>query len=363
MGAHFTALVAWLLLSTGAAQAQEYLREEIRIPMPAAGRAGLEALFVKPNLPGRLPLVLINHGSPRKPEDRQGMTPLAFVPHAMEFARRGFAVAIVMRRGYGDSGGGYAESSGPCANADYFASANAAVADARAALAHLTKRPDIDATKVLSVGQSAGGFTTVALTGEPPAGLVAAINFAGGRGSLKDDEVCNPNGLVNAFAAFGKRSRVPMLWVYTENDHFFGPALAQRFHEAFSRGGGKVEFIKAPAFGRDGHSLFAEGIPLWLPYVDGFLKKQNLVLRETPLPLPPRPNIAPPKQLSEAGRKAFEDFLTRPPHRAFAMSPKGAYGWQSGRRTVQDASKMALERCLKHGTDCNVVVIDDKPAP
>jgi dienelactone hydrolase len=291
------------------------------------------------------------------------MTPLTYLPQAMEFARRGFAVAIVMRRGYGSSGGPYAESSGACNNADYLASASNSVADLRAALMHLVKRADVDPAKILAVGQSAGGFSTVALAAQAPAGLVAAISFAGGRGSPKDNEVCSPDRLVGAFAAFGQRSRVPMLWVYTDNDHFFGPALVQRFHDAFTKGGGKVEFVKAPAFGRDGHALFADGISLWLPYVDEFLKKQKLVLRDAPLPLPPPPDIAPPAQLSAAGRKSFEEFLMKPPHRAFAVSPKGAYGWQSGRRTIEEASRTAIERCTKFGNDCAVVVVDDKPAP
>jgi hypothetical protein len=69
---------------------------------------------------------------------------------------------------------------------------------------------------------------SVALTAQAPSGLVAAISFAGGRGSRDDDDVCNPDGLVQAFATFGKTSRVPMLWVYATNDLFFGPDLARR---------------------------------------------------------------------------------------------------------------------------------------
>lgn len=50
----------------------------------------------------------------------------------------------------------------------------------------------------------------------------------GGRGSRDDHEVCNEDGLVQAFASFGKTSRVPMLWVYATNDSYFGPDLARR---------------------------------------------------------------------------------------------------------------------------------------
>ena len=45
-----------------------------------------------------------------------------------------------------------------------------------------------------------------------------------------------------------------------------------------SAGGGKVEFVAAPAYGEDGHLLFsASGIALWTPYVEEFLKAHDKV--------------------------------------------------------------------------------------
>ncbi len=55
------------------------------------------------------------------PRRATGMTPNGFHAQAIEFARRGFAAVVLMRRGYGDSGGSYAESSGPCARRNYLA--------------------------------------------------------------------------------------------------------------------------------------------------------------------------------------------------------------------------------------------------
>jgi dienelactone hydrolase len=346
------------------AVAAGFVREDLRIAMPAAGPRGLEALLVRADEPGRHPLVLINHGSPRDPSERPEMTPLAFLPQAIEFARRGWAAAIVMRRGFGDSGGGFAEGSGPCQDPNYLHSASEAAADLNAAIGFLAKRSDIDAARILSVGVSAGGFATVALTAEPPAGLVAGVSFAGGRGSDKPDSVCRDDKLIAAFGAFGKRSRLPMLWVYAENDHFFGPALAQKFREAFTGAGGKVAFVKAAPFGDDGHHLFSTaGTPQWAPMVDDFLKAQNLVLRSSPLPPPQPPNIPIPRQLSANGRKAFEEFLTGAPHKAFAMSPTGAYGRRFGRRTIEAAKSGALANCPRTPNDCRVIVVDDTAVP
>ena len=265
------------------AAAEPFLQEELRIPFTLAGPRGLEALLVRPNEPGRYPLALIAHGSPRSVESHPKMTPSAMLPQAIEFARRGWAAVVVMRRGYGDSGGDWTDSYGPCANPDFVAAGKAGAADLKASIDFLVSRPDIDPSRVISVGVSAGGFATVALTADPPPELVAAISFAGGRGSIHNDEVCHPERLVEAFRLFGKRSRIPMLWVYAENDHFFGPALAHQLKDAFTEGGGNVEFIAAPAFGRDGHYLFSmAGIPMWSGFVDTFLGQHDLKLRATP---------------------------------------------------------------------------------
>ena len=319
----------------------------------------LEALFVRPNEPGRYPLVALAHGSPRSAADRPNMTPLAMLPQALEFARRGWAVVIVMRRGYGGSDGGWAESYGSCDNANYTAAGAAGAADLKTALEFVSHRPDVDPSRMMAVGVSAGGFATVALTADPPPGLVATISFAGGRGSLEADQVCRPDRLIDAFHTFGKTSRIPMLWVYAENDHFFGPALAQQFKTAFVGGGGNVDFIAAPAFGNDGHGLFSPpGIPQWTPYVESFLRQQKLTMRATPLPLP-QPTIAAPKALGTNGQKAFATFLTEAPHKAFALSPDGYFGWQSGQRTIDAARASALKFCQKNAGNCRVMFIDD----
>ena len=209
------------------------VEEELRIADPQARPNGLEALLVRPRGDGRFPLALINDGSPRSAAERPNMTPWAMLPQAREFARRGWAAVVVMRRGYGGSGGGWAESYGGCAHPNYVAAGAAAAADLKAAAAALAQRPDIDPARTISVGVSAGGFATVALTADPQPGLAAAISFAGGRGSLEADEVCQQDKLVESFRAFGSRSRVPMLWVYAENDHFFGPELAQKTSRGF----------------------------------------------------------------------------------------------------------------------------------
>jgi dienelactone hydrolase len=274
------ALQVFALSSSG----QDLAEQALRIPAPGAGKKGLEAVMVRPNDPGPHPLALINHGAPRAGSDRRNMTPSDMLPQAREFARRGWTTVVLMRRGYGDSGGDYAEDAHSCGRSpDYYGSGVQSANDLRAAIAYLSKLPEVDPTRVISVGRSAGGFATVALTAKPPAGLVAAISFAGGRGSPAEDQVCNQADLIDAFRRFGKTSRIPMLWVYAENDHFFSPQIAAEFYKAFTAAGGRAQFVSAGPFGSDGHRLFSlTGIPIWTSMVDAFLQNQNLILLRPP---------------------------------------------------------------------------------
>jgi dienelactone hydrolase len=341
----FTLFIA--VVASSLAHAQDLVEQELRIPMKEAGKKGLEAVIVRPNEPGPHPLAVLTHGTPREADQRPGMSPLAFTPQAREFARRGWFTVVVMRRGHGDSGGGFSEDAHPCSSrADYYDTGKESAKDLRAAIAYFSSQPDVDASKIIAAGVSAGGFATVALTADPPPGLVAGISFAGGRGSRKPDEVCNPDQLILAFSEFGEKSRIPMLWVYSENDHFFGPQIAAEFYRAFKQAGGNAKFIAAQPFRRDGHGLFSlAGIPIWTPMVDDFLASQHLTLRTSLLPLPTPPDVVPPSDLSAGGREEFRAFLTMPQYKAFAVSPTGHYGYVFGRRSEKEASKLALEHC------------------
>jgi dienelactone hydrolase len=282
-------LLLFLLLALALTlSAQNLIEKELRIPAPGTGKKGLEALMVRPNEPEPHPLALINHGAPREGRNRSKMSPAEMLPQAREFARRGWTTVVVMRRGYGDSGGDFAEDARACSrNPNFYRSGMESAKDLRAAIEYLSTRPEVDPARIISVGRSAGGFATVALTADPPPGLLAAISFAGGRGSPGPDQVCNASDLIDAFRDFGKKSRVPMLWVYLQNDHFFSPQLAANFYRVFTAAGGKVQFVRANPFGTDGHALFSlAGTSLWTPMVDDFLQNQHLVLRKTLLDLP-----------------------------------------------------------------------------
>ena len=289
------------------------------------------------------------------------MSPYGSYRQALEFARRGFASLVVMRRGYGDSDGQYAENSGPCSQRDYLRSALQSARDLRAAADAMNGRADVSTDGMIAVGISAGGFAALALSANAPKGLAAVINFAGGRGSRADNEVCDEDALVRAFATLGRTSRIPTLWIYAQNDKYFGPELARRMHAGFTEAGGKAKLIDVPPFGEDGHSLYSRGIVLWTPMIDSFLREQNLGARDVAA-APAPPSLSPPPQLRDKGRAGFADYLAASPHRAFAVSPKGAFSYRSGRRSAREAAEAALAACAEYGPDCAVYAVDDQLA-
>jgi dienelactone hydrolase len=119
-------------------------------------------------------------------------------------------------------------------------------------------------------------------------------DFAGGRGSQADHDVCNPDDLIHAYKEFGKHSRVPMLWMYAENDKFFWPELAQKFDAAFRSEGGNDQFVLAAPNGDEGHHLFSHP-SAWSDTADAFLTAHSLNPLPQPLPEIQPPNVpAPP---------------------------------------------------------------------
>lgn len=354
--------IALALAATRPAAAQDYTREELRIPMAAAGPRGLEALLIRPAGAQAWPLALISHGSPPDPNERPKMSPYGMYRQAVEFARRGFAALVVMRRGYGDSGGGYVETT--CCDAGlYSRSFQATSADLGAAIAAMKGRAGVTTQGMIAVGASAGGLASVALAADPPPGLAAVINFAGGRRWRKPDgkdvrPADSEDALVSAFRMLGSRARTPMLWIYAANDSYFAPDLVGRMHDAFTSAGGSAQLINLPAFGDDGHLLFSRGIPAWTPLVDDFLRARNLGRRNL-LPPPTLAAVPLPPRLSEKGRAGFADYLAAGPHKAFAVSPNGAFGFRSGTRSAAEAQERALEGCGKHAPDCAIYAVDD----
>jgi dienelactone hydrolase len=364
----FLALLLIASMAVGCRRAQKptLVVTELRIPTKDSDYRGLEAVMVRPDDNAPHPLALMTHGTWGGAVERSQSTPLRFIPQGREFARRGWTVVIVMRRGFGDSGGIYMEDAEECSlspNPGW--STQQAAKDLREAATYLATRPEVDGSRMIGIGLSTGGLAMLGLSADPPPGLKAVINFAGGRGSDGKDHVCNPDALIRTFGDLGKRSKIPTLWVYAANDHSFGPQLAQQLYQAFADNGGTARFIATGPFGADGHELFSlQGAPIWTALVDEFLISQDLVLRDMLLRDPP-PEVDSPAHLGRDGRKQFEAYLLNAPHKAFAASRSGAFGFSYGQRTIAAAGAKAIANCNKFTSGdipCEIAVIDDERA-
>ena len=281
---HVLAAVCAVCFSSGTSSAQVTdrpgLREEIwalQTPWPVL------AWVVRPLTTRARSLVIMNHGISLDPKERTFFPPIEYRDAAHWFANRGYMVVSPIR--YGGTGIEDAERGlfplfgaavGKCDDPNFrrpglhIAQLNQWVID------YFVAENMIEPKDIVIVGQSGGGWGSIALSSQNPPSVRAMITFAAGRGGRVDGKPnnnCAPDKLVEAAAEFGRTSRIPMLWIYSQNDTYFGPELAQRMHKAFTAAGGKADLKILPSFGSDGHFMIdaADAIPLWAPLVTRFL--------------------------------------------------------------------------------------------
>jgi dienelactone hydrolase len=277
----------------------------------------------------------------------------------MAFARHGYGVAVVMRRGYGRSGGAFVDQSGPCSNKEYVRSTRDIAEEILAALGRLEQESWVDSKRVVLLGHSAGGIATVEAGARNPPGVLAVISFAGGRGSDGAEHVCRPDRLVSAYKTFGKGARIPNEWIFSRNDRYFDSSLASQMREAYASSGAPVDLVIAPPFGNDGHALALSPTPaVWWPHVEPFLRKVGL---PADLVHPAsRPTLLAPPTLESAGQRAFEAYVASDGfEKAFAVGGVH-WGWSAGKRAQTEAAQAAIEQCRKQAATCSLYAIGNE---
>ena len=317
----------------------------------------------RPQGPGPFPLVVMNHG--RKSSTRAQDPRQRYEPIARFFIRKGFAVAVPQRLGYGVSASaGDPEHLTSCENPRYQPAGDAAAVQVLAVVAHMRKEADIDPNRLVIMGDSVGGFTTVATAATKPDGLVAAINIAGGNGGnpVTPGNPCKAHLLESTFAAWGKTATAPMLWMYSENDQYFNPKNARAWFDAFTKAGAKAEFKLMPPFGDDGHALLVRANDLWQPVVDEFLARHGFT---TPGVMG-KPAVtglgkaldaaAVPLISSKRRDEGYLRYLAAKSPKAFALGSGGIFGGAWG----DDAMSNALGLCQRRtGLPCKLYAVDN----
>ncbi|MCJ0761744.1 dienelactone hydrolase family protein [Variovorax terrae] len=370
MWTRLVGLAAVLMLAGACAVAQEVA------PDPALGESiefvrsnrvfqvMLETTIFKPQGAGPFPVVVINHG---KDSGNNRLQPRArYLPAVREFLQRGYAVVVPMREGFSKSGG-----SAVGEGCNIAGNGEAQADDVRAVVSWLIRQPWADATRMVMMGQSHGGLTTLAYAQSPDPGFKLFVNFAGG---LKFTAGCQWElALQDAYAAYGAKTRVPSLWFYGANDGYFPPPVIRPAFDAYVAAGGKAELVAYGPFGVDAHHMFGAyaGLPIWWKRVEDKLSAAGLptAVVQPQFARGHRPDQPPASgyaalddagrvpHLSEGGREAYRGFLLKPAPRAFALAPGGVFGWASG---GDDPMGRALANCNRRNQiACRLYAVDN----
>jgi dienelactone hydrolase len=341
------------------AAAQEPLREEpgfLRIKI--AGRdVRLETLVVRPEAAaGRLPLALITHGKSASSISMGDLRAANYATVARDLARRGWLAAVVMRRGFGQSDGPFPESSS-CDKPDLTQRFDADADELEGALRSLKERADVDAQRVIAIGESAGGGAVMALAQRKPAGLRGVVNIAGGL----NIENCMEKGrdaLVATLKLWQVAGAAPQLWVYAKNDELFPPALVDRMRTAALDGGGNVRFVELPEIKPRGHMIFrnSQARYVWLREMDASLRAWNL-----PTWAPERARASYARLGLTTRADTFERYFAAPGEKALAYSrAKKHFRYWFGADSLGAAREGALKECAKAATDCVIAFENDR---
>lgn len=263
------------------------LREAVHsVPVADTG-ASIVVTSFRPRGNGPFPWIVLSHGTAVTREANLSIGRNRNLPVVSEWVRRGYAVLVPIRRGYGASAGSngkLADSYGSCDRPDFFRAGEAAALDLLATVKWAKAQKDIDPKRWLLVGQSAGGFASIYTASKRPQGLMAVLAFSSGRGGNPDTrpgEPCASAELADLFAAIAPKLTVPVLWFYAGNDEYIGPRVQKLWFDSFRKAGGKGElFVAAPFPERRGHGVFPspKGIPIWTREVEKFFRAQNIAL-------------------------------------------------------------------------------------
>lgn len=234
-------------------------------------------LYTPTKAAGSHPLVILSHGSDADAANRRKFSPRGYANPARYFLNRGFAVLYFLRPSYGESEGPYLEVNRSCQNADYRPGFEAMADTVISAYDFAQTLPGIDLQRIIFAGHSAGGTASIAAAARNVKGVVAYINFAGGKGGSETTPYapCSPEVVSRLFADYAARTALPALWVYAPNDLYFGGDVAPSWHKATLAAGGKARLFMTPPAktDRDGHHVVQRDMNLWIPTVDAFLKE------------------------------------------------------------------------------------------
>ena len=271
--------------SDGSEHIDASLREEVHSVSVFAVDAKIVVTTYRPRAWGPFPWIVMSHGTAPTPEANRTIGRYRSLNPIREWVRRGYAVIVPVRRGYGASGGAkFGDSYGTCSTPDFRRAGEGAALDLLATIEWARTQSDLDQERWLLVGQSAGGFASIYTASKRPDGLVAVLAFAPGRGGRPDThpgQPCAPEPVARLFASIAPSITVPVLWFYAENDAYIGPVAAKLWFDSFRAAGGRGHFVMLPPFPENrGHGVYpsSAGTPLWTAAVATFFKAHQITV-------------------------------------------------------------------------------------
>jgi len=285
--AHCVLAVLVVVAATTAA-AREDRAESVRIAVDVSGVSSMLTGVFLPDGDGPFPVLLYSHGRSGTPSERSDTRIPDVRSHVRYWLGKGFAVVTPIRPGYGDTGGADREDAGVVLDMfgncwgfpTYDRAAAAAASAVLATLKWVRDQPWADRNRIVLAGASMGGLASIATAAENPPGVVAYINFSGGtggNGTRAPEHSCGSDAMESLMRTLGRANRVPGLWLYAENDRFWGATRPVAWYRAFVEHAEVTQFVMTgPVPNSDGHQLLARGGRLWTEPVDSFLAKHGL---------------------------------------------------------------------------------------
>lgn len=244
------------IIATATLPAQPIWRQ-IWIPEQWEGQTlRLEATLYRTRLPGRQPLVILNHGA-ASPETLKNTH--HYQAQSRFFLTRGYNVVVPMRKGRGRSGGPLGTG------------IDGAVSDVDAVVNAMRAEPWVDPKRIIAAGVSRGGLLSIIYAARHPDKVAGVINFSGAFGPYQES--------LRAFVVAAKTAHVPELWLYDKNDNYVPLSEGQKLFAAFRANGGSGDFVTfgtisgmPPGATGEGHTLF-EHVGMWKAAVAAYLRR------------------------------------------------------------------------------------------
>ncbi|MEM5318177.1 CocE/NonD family hydrolase [Paraburkholderia sp. JHI869] len=339
------------------------LNEQIlRVPVQASPLVTLEVTVYMPAHSaggGPFPLALINHGASHDPMNAPRVGDQFIVWY---FLSRGYAVAMPMMRGYAHSWGHLVPH-----GCDVLAIGTDAAKDIRKVLDYVKDMPSIDATHIVVVGKSMGGWNTLVFGAQNPADVKGLLNFAGG---VKEADCGKPDeSLITAAGELGANTRVPSIWFYGDNDQTFSSTTWKGMYAHYTGAGGHAQLVDYGSFQQDAHAMTASGagLPLWVAKADAFLASVGMPGSEVNQEYLPPPVLkasgyarindlnAVPYLSALQKAKIYASYLVAPRPKALAIGSTNGT-WASG---GFDAARSAMQQCWKISQYCQLYAVDN----